>query len=477
LKHNHAIKLVFVAALICGCATTTGYYQSLSFYLNQNEFLAAAQFAEKSKETVYGQKDSLLYNLDEGMLLHLAQDYAKSSESFERAKRIYEDNFTKSITNQAATFLVSDNVRPYYGEDFERALVNVFEALNYVMLGQENEALVEARQANAFLSKLQTDYGYKNIYKEDAFVRYLMGMLYENRGEINDAYISYFKALEAYGDYVKKFGTSVPKVLVADAVRTASALGFNDEINTIEETWGIPDLQTDYEQDEGEVVLIHYNGPSPVKIDNIIEIGFGKAWAYVDVVQPQGQTEEDVEKARAIARSIVDTEQVRLAFPKYVSTKYVVEKTRAVLVGDDAGRVTQCNTGEVVDDIGAIAQKNLDDHIARIRIRTIARAAIKFALTHKISSSVEEKSGDKVLGWFVKKALTAASTATELADKRSWRTLPDKIEFLRLRAQKGIHDIRVEFFDQNNNSVEEKMLKGIKVIPCKKTFVILKTLR
>jgi uncharacterized protein len=479
LNYNHALKLIFAASLVCGCSANTAYYQDLNIILDRGDFLAAAQFTEKSKEKAYGDKDSLLYELDEGMLLHLARDYGKSNEAFEKAKQIAENNFTKSVSNQAATFLISDNVRPYYGEDFERALINVFCALNYEMAGQESEALVEARQANQFLAALQTNYGYNNLYKEDAFVRYLMGMLYENQGEINDAYISYYQALQAYDRYSKDFGVPAPQDLVNDALRTASSLGFTDEIDTIQKTWcpaGPPATRPAYDTDEGEVVLVHYDGPSPVKIDNIVEIGFGKAWAYVSVVQPQGEAQEDVEKAQEIARGIVDTEQIKLAFPKYISGRYMIRGSRAEL-RDGTGKIVNKGVNEVVEDVGAIAKKNLDDHIARISMRTFARAAVKFALTHKISSSVEQSSNDKMLGWFVKKALTAASTATELADKRSWRTLPDKIQFVRLRAPQGTYDLHVDFVDKNDTFIEDRSVEGVKIAAGKKTFVIVKTLK
>jgi len=35
----------------------------------------------------------------------------------------------------------------------------------------------------------------KNKYREDAFIRYVTGVLYESRGGINDAFIAYRKSL------------------------------------------------------------------------------------------------------------------------------------------------------------------------------------------------------------------------------------------------------------------------------------------
>ena len=78
-------------------------------------------------------------------------------------------------------------------------------------------------------------------------------------------------------------------------------------------------------------------------------------------------------------------------------------------------------------------------------------------------------------GWLAKKILSAASAATELADKRSWRTLPDKIIMMRLPLSGGEHSINLKFYGRNNELISEKELKNITVKPGKKSFLILRT--
>ena len=60
-----------------------------------------------------------------------------------------------------------------------------------------------------------------------------MGMIYENQGQLNDAFISYRQALEAYDTYRTHYGTPVPQALVIDALRTAQKLRFYDGIQEI----------------------------------------------------------------------------------------------------------------------------------------------------------------------------------------------------------------------------------------------------
>jgi tetratricopeptide (TPR) repeat protein len=465
---------VLCGAVLTSCASQGAYYQNVNQLVATGNYAQAAALTEQSKEKVYGAKNALLFYLDRGMLLHLSGEYRESNAAFEKAKSIAQSYFTKSITTEASTLLVNDTMRPYYGEDFERALINVVCALNYAALGEDDEALVEARQVDAFLTALQTRYGRKGFYTEDPFARYLMGMLYENRGRVNDAFISYYKALESYDDNARRFGVAVPRRLVADALRTARQLGFRDDIAAIERRWGAAEELVPQPGD-GEIVVVHYDGPAPVKADSFFEIAFGKAWLYVDAIRPQGEEQAQVEQAAAIARSILFDEQVRMAFPRYEPAVYQIRSVQAQL--EDAGAVVgPAASSELAENVGAIAVACLDDRIIRVRARTIARAAIKYALSQKISQSVERNSNNEALGWLTKKALRVASTATELADKRSWRSLPDRIGIVRLSAPAGTHRVRLAFRGPGGEVVETRIISDITVRAGKKTFVVVKTI-
>ena len=462
--------IVVAAVVLVACATQVAYYQDMGALVSSGKYADAAAFIENSKDSIYGKKNALLYYLDLGMMLHVNGQYNESNSAFETAKRLFDELFTKSITTEASTFLISDNMRPYYGEDFERAQINIFCSLNYLMMGNGVDALVEARQVDDFLRKLQTDYGFKNVYREDAFARYLMGMIYEDQRQVNDAFISYKLALEGYKQYRKDYGLNAPDELVSDALRAATELGFSDAVRDIKADW----KNASFEQpsaNNGELVALDYNGFSAEKVDSIFEIAFGKAWAYVGMQNPRGKESVEVDQAGAIARSIVFDEQVRIAFPKYERIPSKIDGF-GFSVADLSGLNSQ---SEEVQDISAIAIKNLDDRIARIRIKAIARAAVKFALAQKISEKVEENSGNQLLGWITKKALTAASTATETADKRSWRTLPDKILMARLSLPEGTYSINLKFYDANGSTVEEKTLDNVVIKKGRKTFRIVRT--
>ncbi|HOW28153.1 MAG TPA: hypothetical protein PK876_06600 [Elusimicrobiota bacterium] len=457
---------VLSAVLLSACASPGGISKNLNNLVGAGKYPEAVILVEKSKESNYGKKNALLYYLDLGMLQHVAGQYELSNRSFEEAKRLAYELFTKSVTTEASTFLVSDNMRPYYGEDFERALIHVFSALNYIYLGQSQEAMVEARQVDFLLTKLQTDYGYKNVFKEDPFVRYFMGMLFENQGELNEAYISYWKALEAYENAVKPFGLTIPRQLVADALRAAQRLGFTDEIDQIKKRWGSAAsvVPGPLPKGSGELVLFNYNGLAPHKVDLNFEIAFGKGWAYVTAAKVEGEDQKKVSEASSIAKTIVADEMVKMSFPKYEPTSYKIRGMSVTVPGVSEA----VHSAEVVEDIGALAVKSLDDRINRVRAKTIARAVLKFVLAKKTGEVVSEKRGE-LAGWLAKKALQVAATATEQADKRCWQSVPDKVQMARIVLPAGEHQLKLTFRDADGDAVGTQDL-SVKIVAGRKTF-------
>ena len=78
-------------------------------------------------------------------------------------------------------------------------------------------------------------------------------------------------------------------------------------IKQIQRKWGrLPGVKIPEHtpRNTGEVVILHYNGLAPVKIDSYFEISYGKGWVYVNNSKPKGEDKKQVEQAKALARSI-----------------------------------------------------------------------------------------------------------------------------------------------------------------------------
>ena len=96
----------------------------------------------------------MLYGMDQGMTLHLAGQYQASNAVLEKAETEVDDLYTRRIGTEVAAFLLNDTQLPFEGEPFEQVLMNVIKALNYGLMGEWDEALVEARRIDHRLNVL-----------------------------------------------------------------------------------------------------------------------------------------------------------------------------------------------------------------------------------------------------------------------------------------------------------------------------------
>jgi hypothetical protein len=105
----------------------------------------AALIIEAAKEEQYKEKDRVLYFLDLGMLYHWSGEYELSNQMLSAAESAIEELFTKSVSKALTSGVLNDNALDYSGEDYEDIYLNVFKALNYIALDDEESALVEIR--------------------------------------------------------------------------------------------------------------------------------------------------------------------------------------------------------------------------------------------------------------------------------------------------------------------------------------------
>jgi len=476
MKRNIIIVGCCIIFVFSGCKHRFTHYEEITNLISSENYLIAAQKVEEQKEKAYSKNERLLYYLDLGILYHLAGEYEKSNEYFEKAENTVDELFTKSISKEAASLLTSDYARPYDGEVFERILINVIRALNYLFLNQMDEALVEARKVDHKLSVYKNAYGGKLTYSEDAFVRYLMGMIYENSGELNDAFISYRNALYSYKSYAANYNTPAPPELYGDVVRVAKAMRFDDEIEELKKDFGQL-KERKIKKGHGEIVLIHMNGLAPKKTEYTIQVAYGNGLVYVRSSEISTDEQADVNKALNIAGSIAADTNISIAFPKFEKRPFRIKSSSIEIEGRNESTETH-----LVENVEEIAIKDMEDKIGRIYARTVARAIIKYTLAYaggagagKVAEHFGGETVGKITGFLAKKAFAAAASATEEADKRSWQILPAQFRIGRVILPEGSYTIHLILKDQYGNPVGRKTIRDVNVKDGKKTFLRVST--
>lgn len=434
---------LFSLLLLTACGPSLRHQQLVDQHLLSHRYADADAVVERNKND-YGDRNALLYYLDRAFLLHLSGRYEESNGFFEKAASEIERHYTQSVSTHAGAMLTNDNLLPYEGEDFETVLVHLFSALNYAALGRWDDALVEARQVDARLNLLNDRYTQKNVYKEDAFARYLAGILYQARGESNDAFVSYRKAYEAFQAYKKHYDTPIPSRLGLDLIRIANTLHLPEEQEEYKRLF--PEVAAGASakpsNQEGEVVVVTYEGRSPVKEDY-----------FIDAPVPDGGG---------------GVYLVRVALPRFVPRP---SKVGSVEVIFRQGETLLKQRAHLVEDITAIAKKNLEDRIARISGKAIARATTKYIAARTAKHQAKKKGGEgaEILTGFL---TNVYSLATEQSDNRSWRTLPAKIRLARFSLPPGEWEVRIAYYSNQGNLIEERPIPPLKVEKGKPQFLI-----
>ncbi len=143
--------LAFV--LLAGCGPSVNRYLLIDASLRAHDPKGADAIVQQA-EKEYGEKSRVLYGMDRGMTLHLAGDYQQSNAVLEQAEEELDRLYTRKIRTETLAFMTNDTALPYEGDPYEQVLINVLKALNYAMLGQWQDALVEARRIDHRLNVL-----------------------------------------------------------------------------------------------------------------------------------------------------------------------------------------------------------------------------------------------------------------------------------------------------------------------------------
>lgn len=440
--------LPFLATLVLltGCGPSINRYLLIEQSLLAGDPQRAAAIVEQTQKE-YGAKGRVLYDMDRGMVLQLAGHYQQSSAALERAEEEVERLYTRTIRSETAAFLTSDNALPYEGDAYEHVMINVVNALNYAVRGQLQDALVEARRIDHRLNVLSDRVKDANKYRNDGFARYLSGILYEAAGDLNNAFIAYRNAYEAYGTMSGWLKMSAPPSLRADLLRTAEALQLATEFAEYRQAF--PDVvwQPIASQEQlAQVVLISYNGRAPRKEDLFLDLPISLDAAQL-VLLNRGVFRSPYQRDR-IADSILyglNGRVVRVALPRLVPQKTQVVSESMTLTDSIGQSVTV--RSEAAQNVTALAEKSLSERLPAITVKALARAATKYAMAEGAMIGAQHASGKDAAPWvelLVGLVAHGMAVASEEADKRSWQTLPDEIHVARAWVPPGQYQVSIQ---------------------------------
>ncbi|MFA5162718.1 MAG: hypothetical protein WC421_10780 [Elusimicrobiales bacterium] len=433
-----AAALCACAAFMCACAGPSRAYKTkLQGQIAAGNYDGAIAEINAAKTKEYSKKNSVLYHLDLGMVEHDAGKCEQSDADFDAAEARMDELYTKSISRAAGTLLINDNTTEYAGEPHERALLNVFRSLNFICLGRLDDAAVEARKVAFYLDHLRQARGGKYNYRDDGFAQYLASLVFSETGKADDARICMANAMNAYAAYPAGFAMPAPQ-------QAAPPGGGN-----------------------GEIVFFHYNGMAPAKVSRTFQVAWNDA---VIAMRASGDAEAGGARVKNALDAGILGNAITVSYPEYEDMPFIIKSSE---VSADSAAVSAKT--EVVENIAAIARDELANAAAAQRTRMVARAAIKYILAKAAEQKAEQQS--QGLGLLAKVVAGAVTAATEVADTRSWATLPAEIRMARLELPPGRYDLKLTFRDAYGNAAASDVMRGVEVSRGKRTFAHYRTAR
>ena len=379
------VALGALVLLLTGCAgdyiaRTAGYRHAYEAY----QYPPAIQgFANEVQSGP--QIDRLLALMDQGMVLHAAGKFEESIKVLAEADKLSERLDFTSVSEEAKVLLSSERERAYRGEDFEKLMISTLQALNYAQLGKDEDALVEVRRVNERMQRMINEE--KKPYEQLAVARYLTGVLWEDQGHADDAFIDYYAANKLAGD----LGS-----LAEPLVRLAKETGRDEAFRQLRKQYPWVQPQP-LARDEGQILVVLEAGKVPVKTNG---------------------TRSGGPKAEVIA------------VPVFRDRPWI--RDSQVVLDGDANTAVRPTT---VTSLEQVAKIHLDYRVDGLIARQFGALAIRTGA----AVGVGQATGSEALGILTFLALSYVNQP----DLRSWMSLPGEFQLARFRVPAGVHRLSV----------------------------------
>ncbi len=525
MRRFHQPQLGLFATLIAllllnGCATYRAELQSGLATLEQGEIKQSRAIFQKELKSG---NDQLLRHLELGLLDHLSGQYQKSNQQLNQAELVAEELYTKKFSDMLAVALSNPRNGPYRGYRFEQVFIHYYKALNYLAMAFADpdqyqkfldESQVEARKVDVMLNAISYETGGyqeegdskksffgkvvnsfnqltqgkidadKIQYREDGYIRYINGLIYELAGEIDDARISYQKAAEIYENgYAKQhnLGASMTEQVWFDVIRMMRKRGgFGGEWPQLAKAKLSEAMQKKLDQFDdkhGQLIILHHQGMIASRGELNLNV-YINPYRHELVIRPHESGSPSMRQAQFAWFQYVYADHglfdmlrnyysggpfgtIEGVFTKKIILEPVWSSVKTLGIDDllkNSMRVTvpyyhppmkplpATIDVDNMDQIPMVLSQSLSSlavqeqlKVARSELyEAIGRELLKRRLAYGVSEKID-KNADKLLKLFTDIAISTTSAA----ETRNWLSLPASIQVQRVALTPGTHSVTI----------------------------------
>ncbi|HSM09342.1 MAG TPA: hypothetical protein VLA33_10035 [Gemmatimonadota bacterium] len=457
----------------------SSYDDELRRLSEQGRFDEALTVAEEEADAA---GDEVLAALNRAIVEHYAGRYEESNELLQAAELEIEERFTKSVSRAALSLVTNDRALAWLPSRAERPMVHVYGALNYLALGEPDEAAVEARRLARVLDGMVDEDGAEALDAETRqlyrSLRYFTGAVFEQAGERNDADVAYRLAgVGAARDSGSDFADTTEHVsaetsgvvvlvesgFVAHRVeRSVHLLVGADELDDLR--YGSESRRLRFARCFSQRRLDHPMNAWGASHDDWCDgIRYSSSGG-----RKKGDKDDDVTYLMRVAwptmyrpLSAAPVGPVRAfsgsgagGVPTITAARdatalgslpldAVAASPEGEGAGDASGLAPPETPGSPVvsADLSGAVIRDFNRQAPEMLVKSVARAAVKYAVVQAIEDGARKE--DETLADVVAVVGNALAALTERADTRSWTLLPAQIQIVRLPLPPGRHEVRV----------------------------------
>jgi hypothetical protein len=380
-----AFLSIFLFIQLSGCSFKQHAFNSLAEDLSRGSVEQVLLEVEKSS---YPDRDYVQYQLNIGLLRAYSGDFSGAVEELQKAKQVIASLQAKSVSENVGAVVVNETLRSYSSTPSERMMLQQLLIISYLLAGDRDGARVEVLQGQVIEQSLPMNSGLSGMV---ASSHYLAGLVYQMNGELDNAMISYRRALQM----MKNSGIKPPKALTDGLLRASRHLGLNNEHSQLVEQFGYE--LAPISKESAELVVFYWQGVVSHKSQRFITV-------YVPSLE----------------------HNVSLALP-YYPPRPGTSRRLAYSVNNKQYKA------QMMDNVETLVRDDLEADSAAIYAAALARMVTKH-------QAIKEAQNNDSSG-FAAAILNIASVVSEVADVRSWNMLPSAVQVQRMDITAGKYQI------------------------------------
>jgi hypothetical protein len=420
------------AILATGCQTYTQQTKSADDNWRQgNPTESANTFTEKAKKAA--SKDAVIYRLEQGAALRAAGQYRESIAAFDAAEEkinVYDEQAKVSISSETGALLSNQANLPYKGRDYDKVMLNTYKALDYLQLGEPDKARVEFFRA-AQRQRDAEENNKRRIEKAEKDFENLKDSRDENGKPVKGAAQGKEMADKANADpqfkqkvateygYLDEFPAKAvyvnPFVYYISGVYFLTSNGGQSDLSRARDafrfTLGSIGENKFIKQDLEMVDQALQGTPIPPTTYVVFETGCAPERDQIKIPIP------------LFLAGVQEVPYVGAAFPTLKKQGGQLPSLSITAAGTNETTVLLASMDRAVG-------QDFKNELPTIITKTLISAGVKAAASYGINKSMEKQ--DVWTRLLIKTVLIITQLMVDIADTRTWNTLPKEFQFCRI---------------------------------------------